>query len=400
MYFSNGQSPGRTQACGGALPHTTAATDNGPLVANTMHDPTQLFKEHYSLTGEVLGTGMCGKVVSAVHRATRRKVAVKSFKVPELSVRDSMDLNNEIVSQSAMDHPNVARLKAVYRDEKRVLLVVEYLEGGDVFDHLERVGRFHESQAILVVRQLLKAVEHLHTQGFVHRDIKLENLAYKSAKQDKVKLIDFGLCTKWREGGKPMERCCGTEKFMAPEMLLGAYTNKVDLWCVGAAAYTMITGEEFRRHVVWTLSSFRSCSEEARDFVDALLTADPAARPSASKALEHAWLRDRTTSAPSTTPGTAELGSRLSWSARRPRKEGTHRVSPADLHQGSSADRAQPSASVRRSFWQRRMPSTRPGSWRVPNLWAAFGLRSKGAARVQPDAEFTEFTDLRTASHM
>eukprot|EP00972_Heterocapsa_arctica_P043789 6464503-Heterocapsa_arctica.AAC.1 len=102
-----------------------------------------------------------------------------------------MDLFREIQTQSSLDHPNVAKLQAVYESQEHTHLVVESLEGGEVFKHLMEEGVLPEYDAIRVIEQLLRAVGFVHDQGLVHRDIKLENMIYTSTDRDSVKLIDF-----------------------------------------------------------------------------------------------------------------------------------------------------------------------------------------------------------------
>jgi len=155
------------------------------------------------------------------------EVAVKSYKREELDWIQRSDLKREIEIQSSIDHPNVARLLAVYESSKHRRLVMEHLTGGDLFEDFAKRGPFKESEAALVIKQVLQAVEHLHRQGIVHRDIKLENLVYESKQRDKVKLIDFGLSARWRPGDRPMTRAVGTLSYLAPEVSEEEYTNKV-----------------------------------------------------------------------------------------------------------------------------------------------------------------------------
>jgi len=272
-----------------ALPKLTPRSS-----APAPHEKQASFKSEFELTGEVLGVGMGGVVMGAVHRESRKRVAVKSFKLEELSRRAQLDLDREIQTQFSIDHPNVAKVEAIYKSDRRLRLVMELLEGGDVFDHLEESGgSISEARTAPVIRQLLEAVVHLHDMGIVHRDIKLENLVYESKRRDKVKLIDFGLCSHWQEGQRPLRRSCGTLAYLPPEMARGAYTNKADLWCVGTAAYTMLTGEKLLRNENWGpvyTETFSRCSKGAKQFVAALLSADPDLRPCAREALQHRWL--------------------------------------------------------------------------------------------------------------
>jgi serine/threonine protein kinase len=399
------------------------------------HEKQASFKSEFELTGEVLGVGMGGVVMGAVHRESRKRVAVKSFKLEELSRRAQLDLDREIQTQFSIDHPNVAKVEAICKSDRRLRLVMELLEGGDVFDHLEETeGSISEAQTARVIRQLLEAVAHLHDMGIVHRDIKLENLVYESKKRDKVKLIDFGLCSRWAEGKKPLRRSCGTLAYLPPEMTRGAYTNKADLWCVGTAAYTMLTGEKLLRDENWNpvfTQTLGRLSKGAKQFVEALLHPDPDRRPSAREALQHFWLREALRSFTTDTqcpltgdnldshhPGPVSAASSASsWSSKYstismsisanfcrhllsrnssdagPRLKTAVESFPAGLyrqsHEGAGGWRSEPPAPslAKKSFWRNPMPSMTSGSNRVSALVASLRGKSKGASRVSPEAQ-------------
>jgi len=182
-----------------------------------------------------------------------------------------------------------------------------------------------------VIRQVLQAVDRMHRQGLVHRDIKLENIVYESRDRERVKLIDFGFCTVWEEHMPPMSRYCGTERYMAPEVHEMSYTSKVDLWCLGVAAHQLLTGEMFcsRSDRTPTFSKrFEGLSTEAKNFVAALLSVDPASRMSASQALRHCWMHDAQRQAP-LAKGKKSLWQCLpSLRATEPRAKAASRVAP------------------------------------------------------------------------
>jgi len=258
-------------------------------------DETASFGSDYKVTDKVLGSGLNGQVKLAVHRQTGKKVAVKSYKKRAMTQRQRTDLAREVHSQSSLQHPNVARIEAVYESEEHVRLLVESLEGGEVFSHLLEAVDFDEQHATLVMTQLLLAVGHMHQVGLVHRDIKPENMMYTNSDRDTVKLIDFGFCTRWEEGDKPMTRRCGTEGYMAPEVMRKdvGYTSAADMWSLGVVAHVFLTGDMIGRSSDWTpvLSGrMSSCSIEAQKFVAALLQVDPEARMTAGQALRHSWL--------------------------------------------------------------------------------------------------------------
>mmetsp|Transcript_6686 Transcript_6686/g.19658 ORF Transcript_6686/g.19658 Transcript_6686/m.19658 type:complete len:445 (-) Transcript_6686:23-1357(-) len=258
-----------------------------------VRDEGQPMTFDYKMTKEVLGTGMNGVVRTAVHQVTGAKVAVKSFRVDGMSPEELAKVAAEVEIHAMVDHPNVAHLSGVSRSRRHLRMLIEHLEGGDVFEHLISVVRLSEPEAAQLIQQVLQAVEYLHGKGIVHRDIKLENLVYESGRQDKVKLVDFGLCTFWKEGMDPMRRFCGTRTCLAPEVIRGAYTRKADMWCVGCAAYTLLTGENLMRNLelapVYS-PRFRHTSAEAQSFVTTLLAMDENLRLSAEEALKHSWI--------------------------------------------------------------------------------------------------------------
>lgn len=252
------------------------------------------FSSLYKVTDKVLGEGLNGEVKLAVHRQTGKKVAVKSYSMSRMCRKAMDDLTKEVRTQSSLEHPNVARVEAVFQSESKVRLLVEHLSGGDVFKHIMEVGEFGEGHAASLIHQLLGAVEHMHAKGLVHRDIKLENMMYTDADRQAVKLIDFGFCTSWKAGGAPMTRRCGTEGYMAPELVRKhGYTSVADMWSVGVVAHALLTGDLPGRHEDWTpIMSARlaECSPEAQKFVAALLTVDPADRLTAQQALTHCFM--------------------------------------------------------------------------------------------------------------
>mmetsp|Transcript_41038 Transcript_41038/g.121694 ORF Transcript_41038/g.121694 Transcript_41038/m.121694 type:complete len:384 (+) Transcript_41038:89-1240(+) len=254
-------------------------------------------EEHYEVKTKALGLGMSGEVMLGADRRTGEQVAVKAFDLRVMSLRSKQDMCREMGVHSSLDHPNVAKVKASFWSEKKVFgyMVSEYLEGGTLFDHVQEAHMVSENHARIVVTQLLRALEYLHGLGFCHRDIKLENVVYTDEARHQVKLIDFGLCSKWREGTSPMGRVCGTKGYVAPEVVKAKYTNKADMWSLGVTVHAMLTGDIIGRGkdgTPVTSKKLRLCSPKVREFIEALLAPDPAARMSASEALGHGWLQD------------------------------------------------------------------------------------------------------------
>jgi len=330
-------------------------------------------KEHvstdYYLTGILAVGGRSSQVVRGIRKEDHEKVAIKSIRRDLLSRRDVTNMNHAIRIQAAIEHANVAELKEFYKSKTHVHLVMELLEGGTVLEHLRQRIMLSESRTKCVVEQTLRAAEHLHDQGIVHRDIKCQNLVYASDDRDVVKLIDFGLGAFWREGDANMSELCGTVSTMAPEVLKQSYTNKVDLWSIGIVAHRMLTGELPERDNDGTpLLSQRLMGRTAlaRDFVASLLSVDPKVRPSASEALGHPWLQmavakgrwpdslpDRYELRQTCSASTRSVGSQTSvWLRRSTSAAAASRDLLPNMSGDSSGKAAQP-AKAKTSFWQR-----------------------------------------------
>jgi len=290
-----GHSTTSASAATTSLATASAATSLLSLVPRVTIVKNQSVWRDYKATGRDLGNGgSCVGVKEAIRKETGELVAIKTIAREGLPLRGRIDLRREICSQAAIDHPNVARLEGVYQSKQHVRLVMEHLSGGTIWDVVKESGPLSESDARIVIGDTLSALEHMHGEGIVHRDVKLENLVYESERRDKVKLIDLGLCGLWEEGMAPLVRVCGTLEFIAPEVLTEAYTSKCDLWCVGVVAHMLLTGQtpgRIQRDSTVELSPrLAYCSVEAQKFVAELLSVNPEVRPSAAEALQHDWL--------------------------------------------------------------------------------------------------------------
>lgn len=214
-------------------------------------------------------------------------------------------LRNEIQVYIRLDHPHVARLQDVFDMDDRICMVMELLEGGELFDRVCQ-GAFSEMDAADACYQMFTAVGYLHKQDppILHRDLKPENFMYTRANSNVLKLIDFGQAALGAAAGLPL----GTFGYTAPEVdfrltALGQYTDKSDIFSLGVTAYILLTGHPpfAREHgaqrrcleAAWAYETFRGLSAEAQSFLRAVMEYDFARRPTAVEALEHPWIRDR-----------------------------------------------------------------------------------------------------------
>lgn len=258
--------------------------------------------QDFKIDTKVLGSGMSGPVQLAEGK-DGVKYAVKNFKKNGLSKRKRDDLKNEVEVYLKLDHPHIARLVMVYEDDEDINLVMELMDGGELYDRLHSKKAYTEEIAADTAYQMLLAVAYLHSLQIAHRDLKLENFLYENKEGDHLKLIDFGFAKFWERSSK-MNQACGSTHYVAPEVLGKSYTEKADLWSLGVICYMCLTGsppfhgsgdnEVLKKikagDIRWS-SRFQRLSCGAQDFVKSLLVVDPSQRLSAKEALEHSWIK-------------------------------------------------------------------------------------------------------------
>jgi len=252
---------------------------------------------------DVVGEGIGGRVYLAERKQTGAQCVVKSFRKQHLSKHALSALKNEVEVHASLAHPLIAKLEDVYESPTSVHLVLEHLEGGELFDKISKHGHLGEAESARLVTQLLTATTYLHAQGIIHGDLKPENAVF-DRKGDKglLKLIDFGLARRWDQK-IPISDLQGTIGYAAPEVFLGSCTDKVDLWSVGIMTYTMLCGcspwrgsdARMKRDIAAGEPYFHRpkwdpLSSEVKDFIVQLLQKDPRRRPSAVEAMSHPWL--------------------------------------------------------------------------------------------------------------
>eukprot|EP00051_Salpingoeca_urceolata_P004899 m.68699 g.68699 ORF g.68699 m.68699 type:complete len:739 (+) comp13921_c0_seq2:375-2591(+) len=245
--------------------------------------------------GVMLGFGKHGVVKKATHLASGRSVAIKS-----IANKDCQPgAWSEATALQELMHPNVVRLYDIIKCEECTLLVLECLEGGELFDYLVSRQRLAERETRKFVRQIISALEFCHDKGVVHRDLKLENLLLDGA--GNIKVTDFGFSNMFREDHL-MSTFVGSPSYAAPEILANEkYCGPmVDVWSLGVIVFTLLTGEmPFQEdNIAISLDRINRAafempdylSEDAQDLISSILKRNPEERWSLQRIKASPWL--------------------------------------------------------------------------------------------------------------
>nr|XP_044992963.1 serine/threonine-protein kinase DCLK3 [Jaculus jaculus]XP_044992964.1 serine/threonine-protein kinase DCLK3 [Jaculus jaculus] len=256
-------------------------------------------------TGRVIGDGNFAVVKECKHRDTRQTYAMKIIDKSKLKGKEDI-VDSEISIIQSLSHPNIVKLHEVYETETEIYLIMEYVQGGDLFDAIIESVKFPEPHAALLITDLCKALVHMHDKNIVHRDLKPENLLVQrnEDKSTTLKLADFGLA---KHVVRPIFTVCGTPTYVAPEILSEkGYGLEVDMWAAGVILYILLCGfppfrsperdqEELfniiqQGHFEFLAPYWDNISDAAKDLVRHLLVIDPKKRYTAHQVLQHPWI--------------------------------------------------------------------------------------------------------------
>uniref|UniRef100_A0A7N9AQL8 protein kinase C n=1 Tax=Mastacembelus armatus TaxID=205130 RepID=A0A7N9AQL8_9TELE len=193
----------------------------------------------------VLGRGHFGKVLLAEYKKSGKLYAIKALKKGDIVTRDEVDSLMcekrifEVINASR--HPFLVNLYGCFQTADHVCFVMAYSAGGDLMTHIH-TSIFTEKQTQFYCSCVLLALEFLHQNKIVYRDLKLDNLLMDA--DGFVRIADFGLCKEGMGHGDRTSTFCGTPEFLAPEVLTESnYTRSVDWWGLGVLIYEMLVGE-------------------------------------------------------------------------------------------------------------------------------------------------------------
>ena len=256
------------------------------------------------LIKQTLGTGSFGRVRLVFQQKENKFYALKILKKIEIMKLKQVDhILSEMSILNLIDHPFIVRMRGVSQNDRYLYIVLEYVQGGELFTYLRSVKSLRNEDAIFYAGQVLLMFEYLHTKNVVYRDLKPENLLIDA--EGYLKLTDFGFAKVIESRTYTL---CGTPEYLAPEILLQKGHGKpVDWWCLGILVYEMLVGidpfsDEEPMNVYQNILKGKikfpsSFNANAKSLVKHLLVADLGKRYGNLKGgvcdiKEHRWFKD------------------------------------------------------------------------------------------------------------
>uniref|UniRef100_A0A669C8H1 calcium/calmodulin-dependent protein kinase n=1 Tax=Oreochromis niloticus TaxID=8128 RepID=A0A669C8H1_ORENI len=268
------------------------------------------FTDEYQLYEE-LGKGAFSVVRRCMKISTGQEYAAKIINTKKLSARDHQKLEREARICRLLKHSNIVRLHDSISEEGFHYLVFDLVTGGELFEDIVAREYYSEADASHCIQQILEAVLHCHQMGVVHRDLKPENLLLASKlKGAAVKLADFGLAIEVQGDQQAWFGFAGTPGYLSPEVLRkDPYGKPVDMWACGVILYILLVGyppfwDEDQHRLYQQIKAgaydfpspeWDTVTPEAKDLINKMLTINPAKRVTATDALKHPWICQRST---------------------------------------------------------------------------------------------------------
>ncbi|CAB0041291.1 unnamed protein product [Trichogramma brassicae] len=248
-----------------------------------------------------LGQGTYGKVQLGINKETGQEVAIKTIKKCKIETEaDLVRIRREIQIMSSVHHPNIIHIYEVFENREKMVLVMEYAAGGELYDYLSEHKVLTEVEARRIFRQISTAIFYCHKHKICHRDLKLENILLDQ--NGNAKIADFGLSNVFNEQGL-LSTFCGSPLYASPEIVNGTpYLGpEVDCWSLGVLLYTLVygampfDGTNFKHLVKQiTYSDYFEPKQPSRasPLIKDMLTVSPAQRADIERICSHWWVNE------------------------------------------------------------------------------------------------------------
>ncbi|KAJ9681051.1 hypothetical protein PVL29_020113 [Vitis rotundifolia] len=252
--------------------------------------------------GKTLGEGSFAKVKYARNSDTGDSVAIKVLDRDHVLKHKMVEqIKREISTMKLIKHPNVVTIFEVMASKTKIYIVVEFVDGGELFDRIAKNGRLKEDEARRYFQQLINAVDYCHSRGVYHRDLKPENLLLDS--YGVLKISDFGLSALSQQEDGLLHTACGTPNYVAPEVLnnKGYDGASADIWSCGVILFVLLAGylpfDEVNLLALYKkiCKADFSCpswlSPGAKKLINRILDPNPATRITIPEILEDGWFK-------------------------------------------------------------------------------------------------------------
>lgn len=212
--------------------------------------PNQSLKKGKFIIKKVLGSGGFGVTYSAIEQRTGKLFAIKTLNPVQQSQGDFQEKQEQFVNEAlrlkGCQHPHIVKVHELIQEDGLWGMVMEYIQGDDLGVYVDKQGQLSESEALRYINQVGQALEYVHQQGFLHRDIKPNNIILRSGKQEaqkEVLLIDFGLAREFTIGKTLSMTNSKTEGYAPIEQYErhGRFGTYTDVYALAATLYSLLT---------------------------------------------------------------------------------------------------------------------------------------------------------------